>query len=230
MNHRRNAIILGVFYILAAVSSVVAVLLYQPIMEENWYGVAQNNQTQAVLFGVLFDVLLLISVASTAIILAPYLTKTSRRLSLAYLVFRLMEGVFIAIGLVAVLVLVTLSQAYDNSIIANNNDLMLVIGAMLQGFHRWIMVLGPNLMLGINTMIYSYLLYQSRLVPRSLAIFGMVVSVMVFMAGIFDFFGYIEPWSTLKGLVALPLGVYEISLAIYLIVKGFKAEALTQDL
>lgn len=230
MNHRRNAIILGVFYILAAVSSVVAVLLYQPIMEENWYGVAQNNQTQAVLFGVLFDVLLLISVASTAIILAPYLTKTSRRLSLAYLVFRLMEGVFIAIGLVAVLVLVTLSQAYDNSIIANNNDLMLVIGAMLQGFHRWIMVLGPNLMLGINTMIYSYLLYQSRLVPRALAIFGMVVSVMVFMAGVFDFLGYIEPWSTLKGLVALPLGVYEISLAIYLIVKGFKAEALTQDL
>ena len=92
---------------------------------------------------------------------------------------------------------------------------------MLQSFHRWTLVLGPNLMLGINTMMYSYLFFRTGLVPKPLALFGMVTAVLVFIAGLLDMFGIIEPISTAKGLIALPLGVYEMSLAVWLIVKGF---------
>lgn len=225
MQHRKNATILGLLYIIAAVTSVIAVVLYGPIMNDTWYEVAGNNQQTGVLLGVLNDVLLVVSVVGTTVVLAPYLKPISPRLSLAYFSFRYMEAVFLAVGLVAILGLVYLSGAYADGLITNVDSLN-ASGVMLQGFHRWTMVLGPNFMLGINTIIYSYLLYKSELVPKGLAAFGMIVSVMVFVAGLLDFLGIIEPWSTMKGIVSLPLGVYEISLAIYLIFKGFKMDSI----
>ncbi|MFS0673547.1 DUF4386 family protein [Ornithinibacillus sp. 179-J 7C1 HS] len=57
--------------------------------------------------------------------------------------------------------------------------------------------------------------------PKGLAAFGMVTAVMVFIAGLLEMFGVVEPLSAVKGLIALPVGVYEISLAVWLIVKGF---------
>lgn len=225
MNHRLNATLAGVFYIVAAVASIIAVVLYTPIMTGDWHIVVENGQRISVLFGVLSDVLLIFSAVGTAVMLAPYLLKTSRHLSLAYFSLRFMEAVFIAIGVVSILALVSLSDGYAAGELTNTETLS-AIGIMWQGVHRWIMVLGPNLMLGINTLIYSYLLHQSNLVPKLLAKSGMVVAVMVFIAGLLDFFGVIEPWSTTKAVLALPLGVYEISLAIYLIAKGFKKEGL----
>lgn len=225
MNHRRNAIIIGIFYILAAVSAVIAVILYEPIMESTWYEVTVNGQRNSVLMGVLNDLLLVITAVGTTVMLAPYLRKISQHLSLAYFSFRYMEAVFISIGIVAVLALVSLGDAFAEGVVTNS-EILQPSGILLQGIHRWVMVLGPNLMLGVNTFIYSYLLIQSKLVPKPLATFGMIVSVMVFVAGTLDLLGVIDPWSIVKGLAALPLGVYEISLAIYLIAKGFQSEGI----
>ena len=98
---------------------------------------------------------------------------------------------------------------------------------MLTSFHCWTFVLGPNLMLGLNTVMYSYLLFRKKLVPKPLAIFGMVTAILVFIAGILDMFGIIDPVSTAKGLMALPVGVYDIKLGfLWLIVKGFNQKRL----
>ena len=118
-----------------------------------------------------------------------------------------------------------LSIYYEADSLASEENL-LPIGFMLQAFHRWTMMLGPNLLLGLNTIMYSYLLFRTGLVPKQLAIFGMVTAVMVFIAGLLDMFGVIEPLSTAKGLLALPVGVYEMSLAVWLIVKGFHKQNL----
>ena len=90
-------------------------------------------------------------------------------------------------------------------------------------------MLGPNLMLGLNTFMYSYLLFRTGLVPKKLALFGMVTAVMVFIAGLLEMFGIVEPISTVKGLIALPVGVYEMSLAGWLIVKGFHKKNLIKS-
>ncbi|UUX34120.1 DUF4386 domain-containing protein [Fundicoccus culcitae] len=223
---RTYAVIIGIFYILAFASSVIAVILYQPINNPlDWYHVASNGEVNQVLWGVLNDVLLLVSAVGTTVFLAPYLAKYDKQLALAYFSFRFMEAVFIAIGIVSMLVLVSLSQHFNSGFI-DHSDLLISSGYAWQAVHRWIMILGPNLMLGINTSLYSYLLLKTELVPKRLAQFGLVTAIMVFVAGILDMFGIIEPWSTTKGLISLPVGIYEMSLAIYLIVKGFKPNAL----
>ena len=221
-----NGIIIGVLYIVAAVSAVIAVIFYQPVLSDQWYLAVENGFETKILLGVLNDLLLIVSAVGTAVMLFPYIRKWNEHLALGYLCFRFMEAVFIAIGLVSILGLLSLSMHYETGTLTN--ETVQAAGFLLQSFHRWTFMLGPNLMLGINTFLYSYLLLRTGLVPKPLAIFGMVTAVLVFGAGLLDMFGSIEPVSTAKGILALPVGVYEMILAVWLIVKGFNKQKLNE--
>lgn len=217
---RRNGIIIGIFYIVAAVTSVIAVISYAPVLSEQWYLSVANGFKTKILFGVLNDLMLVLTAVGTSIMLFPYLRRWNEQLALGYLCFRFMEAVLIAVGVVSILGLVQLSTHYeanDLTSVVNLNE----IGYTLQAFHRWTSMLGPNFMLGINTALYSYLLFRTGLVPKTLALFGIITAVLVFIAGLLEMFGIIEPLSAVKGLIALPVGVYELSLSVWLIVKGF---------
>ena len=221
-----NGIIIGVFYIMATVSAVIAVIFYQPVLSDQWYLAVENGFETKILLGVLNDLLLVVSAVGTAVMLFPYIRKWNEHLALGYLCFRFMEAVFIAIGLVSILGLLSLSMHYETGTLTN--ETVQAAGFLLQSFHRWTFMLGPNLMLGINTFLYSYLLLRTGLVPKPLAIFGMVTAVFVFGAGLLDMFGIIEPLSAAKGILALPVGVYEMSLAVWLMVKGFNKHKLQE--
>ncbi len=222
---RMNGILLGVFYIIAAVTAIIAVVFYQPILSERWYtSVADGFQTK-VLLGVLNDFLLVVTAVGTAIMLFPYVRPWNESIALGYLCFRIMEAVFISIGLVSILGLLQLSMDYEAGSVASEENLH-AVGFMLQAVHSWTSMLGPNLMLGLNTFMYSYLLLRTELAPKQLARFGMVTAIMVFIAGLLEMFGVIEPFSAAKGLLALPVGVYEMSLAVWFIVKGFNRKRL----
>lgn len=219
MRDRRNAGILGVFYILAAVSSVIAVILYGPVLSDHWQtAVAEGAETQ-VLFGVFNDLILVVTAVGTAVMLFPYIRHWNEHMALGYLCLRFMEAVFIAIGLLCILGLLQLSSAYDPADPGSLSPLE-PSGLLLQGIYRWTAMLGPNLMLGMNTMLYSYLLLRAGYVPKPLAFTGMVTAAMVFTAGMLQMFGIIGPYSAAKGLLALPVGVYEMSLAVWLLSKG----------
>ncbi|AHV96484.1 DUF4386 domain-containing protein [Paenibacillus sabinae] len=222
---RINGIIIGIFYIVAAVTSVIAVILYEPVLSEQWYMSVANGFKTKVLLGVINDLLLVLTAVGTAVMLFPYLRRWNEQLALGYLCFRFMEAVLIAIGVVSILGLLQLSIHYEANSLASEENLH-EIGYMLQAFHRWTSMLGPNFMLGINTALYSYLLFKTGLVPRPLALFGMITAVLVFIAGLLEMFGIVEPLSAAKGLIALPVGVYELSLAVRLIVKGFHKQNL----
>lgn len=222
---RMNGILIGLFYIVAAISAVIAVVLYQPLLSEDWCMATVKGSETAILVGVMNDILLIVAAVGTAVMLFPYVRLWNEHSALAYLCFRFMEAVFIAIGLVSILGLLSLSSNHEVGNIAIE-EIYHHIGSVLQSFHSWTSVLGPNLMLGLNTLLYSYLLYKTEIVPKRLAIFGMLTAVMVFLAGLLDMFDIIGSFSTIKGLIALPLGIYELSLATWLIVKGFNAEKL----
>lgn len=222
-----NAKILGILYILAAVTSIVAVVLYGPVLSESWrMTVAQGSETK-VLIGVCNDLLLVVTAVGTAIMLFPYIRHWNEHLALGYLCFRFMEAVFIAMGLVCILSLLQLSS-YDVTAGAASTIGLEPMGLLLQGTYRWTAMLGPNLMLGINTVLYSYLLYRTGYVPKPLAMFGMMTSVMVFISGLLQMFGIIGAYSAAKGWMALPVGAYEMSLALWLIMKGFHGENLAR--
>lgn len=226
MSHARiSAFIIGIFYIIAAISSIAAVILYQPILATDWYTVAQNGHQQAILLGVLNDLLLVVSAIVTAVMFFPFLRNFNEVIALFHLCFRFMEAVLIIFGLIGILALLQLSIGYEQGVF-QNVEVIKATGTALQAFHRWTFLLGPNFMLGINTAMYSFLLIKSSLIPKNLARFGFITALLVFVAGQLDFWGIIAPTSAVKGLLALPVGIFEISLALYLMVKGFRKDAL----
>jgi hypothetical protein len=100
-------------------------------------------------------------------------------------------------------------------------------GTLLLAVHTWTFVLGPLFMLGINTFMYSYLLYKSKLVPQPLAILGLSGATLVLGAALLVLFGVYPQLSVPVSLLAVPIAAYEMILAGWLIVKGFNSSATT---
>ncbi len=216
---RIDAIITGVFFIAAAATSIIALKLYQPALSGDFLLQTSQN-AQAVAFGALNELLLVATAAGTGIMLYPYLRRYNEQLGLAYFCFRLLEAIFILIGTLAVLGIVSLSKAYTANP-ATDKTTYTAIGTTLIAIHDWTFMLGPNFMLGINTFIYSYVFFKSRLIPRAISAIGILGAVMIFIAAHLEMFGVMPQLSTGGMLMAIPIFVYEMTLAVWLIVKGF---------
>jgi hypothetical protein len=206
---RLHARITGSFYLLAATTSVIALKLYEPVLfhPDFLHQAAQHNNQM--ITGALIELFTVITVAGTAIMLFPYLRKYHESLALAYLCFRFMEAILILIGILSILALLTLSRTQAPG------------GAVLIAIHDWTFLLGPNFMLGINTFLYSYIFYQTNLVPKKLALLGLAAASFIFLAALLELFGIIPQISLWGGLLAIPVFVYEMTLAIRLLTKGF---------
>jgi hypothetical protein len=227
--HRQAATVVGVLFILATVSAMLGLLFfYPPILTGRDYlinGAAHSNQ---VLLGALMELVLVCTAIGTAIGLFPILRPYGERIALGHLFFRFLEAVVITIGIVAILSLLTLSQDYVAAA-APNASAYADAGALLLAVYKWTSVLGPLFFLGINTLMYSYLLYKSKLVPRPLAVMGLTAATLVFGYAMLVMFGVAVQGTAPFIVLALPIFAYEMILAGWLIVKGFNPTAIASQ-
>jgi Domain of unknown function (DUF4386) len=179
-----------------------------------------------VALGALLEVVLIIANVGTAVALFPILKRQNEPLALGYVTARLVECTFIAIGIVSLLAVVTLRQDFAAAAGGDPGSLV-TVGRSLVAGHDWTFLLGPGFIVGVgNGLILGWLMYRSGLVPRGLAMLGLVAGPVLCAAGIAVLFGVIGPDSTPKVLAAAPEFVWELALGIYLMVKGFKASGL----
>lgn len=223
--HRADAVITGVFFIAAAVTSIIALKLYQPAITGDDYLKQASLHAQPIIMGALQELFLVATASGTGIMLYPYLRRYNEQMGLAYFCFRLLEAILILIGTLSVLAIVTLSKAYAVNPTANTETYK-AVSTTLIAIHDWTFMLGPNFMLGINTFIYSYVFFKSRLIPRILSVIGIVGAIMIFIAAHLEMFGIMRQLSVGGMVMAIPIFIYEMSLAIYLIVKGFNINAI----
>jgi Domain of unknown function (DUF4386) len=226
--HRQAATIVGVLYILAAVTAILGLLLYSPILGGPDYLIKGAEHKNQVILGAMMELLLVCSAIGTAVGLFPFLRKYNESLALGYLCFRFLEAVLITLGIVAVLSLLTLSQAFVAAA-APNASAFQAAGTLLIAVHAWTFLLGPAFMLGVNTVTYSYLFYTSRLVPRWLAVMGLTGATLVLLEALLALFGVLSQVSVWGALLALPVAAYEMTLAAWLIVKGFNPSAVASQ-
>lgn len=221
---RLRAFIVGGLFILAAVSSIIGYILYAPLLHDPEYmtkGFA--NETQ-VIWGAFLEIVLVFSMVGIAIGMFPVLKKYNESFAMGYVCFRLLESAIVAMGIMSVLTVVTLSRQV---VTAPASDLpaYLTVGKSLVAFHSWTFLFGPNVSLGPSTLMMSYLLFKSGLVPRFIASLGMIGGPLILISAIFVMFGLYGQTSATGALFALPVFAYEMSLAVWLMVKGFNAKA-----
>ncbi len=146
---------------------------------------------------------------------------------MSYVAARIMESVFIAVGVLSVLTVVTLRQTYAGADAGAAAGLT-VVGDAFVTVQEWTFGLGPNFVVGVgNGVILGYLMYRSRLVPRKLAVLGLVGGPLLILASVAAMVGVIELDGTWQVLSAIPEFFWELGLGIYLVVKGFKPSPVT---
>jgi hypothetical protein len=222
---KKAAKIVGVFFILAAVTSIMGLILYDPILNGPDYLIKGAKHSGQVTWGALMELILVICVVGTATTMFPFLRKYNETIALWHVCFRFLEAVIITIGIISVLALLSLSQEFAGAAIPDIASFQ-ASGSLLKALHEWTFLLGPNFMLGINTMMYSYIFYKTKLVPRFIPILGMTGATLVFTAALLEMFGVIQQVSVWGAILALPVAANEMALAVWLIVKGFNESVL----
>jgi hypothetical protein len=220
---RRTSFIAGVLFIITFVTSIPAALvLYTPVLDDANF-ILGAGADGGVALGAFLEVLLIVANVGTAVVLFPVLKRQNEALALGYVGARLVECTFIAIGIVSLLAVVTLRQDAASA----DPGSLVVAGQSLVAVHDWTFLLGPGWVGVVGTgLILGWLMYRSGLVPRGMAMLGLVAGPVLCAGGIAVLFGVIEPDSALKSLSVAPEFVWELSLGIYLMVKGFRSTGI----
>lgn len=220
---RKIATAAGVLYLVTHVTSIGGLVLYGPVLNSPDYIVGSGPDTR-VLLGAFFEVILAVAIVGTAVTLFPVVKRQNEGVALGYVGLRTLEAAIIAVGIVSLLAVVTLRQHLAGA--AGTDPASLVtVGKALVAVHDWTFLLGPNFVLGTNTVLLAYLMYRSGLVPRFIAVLGLVGGPIVFASAIAVLFGLYKQISVWGSVTAVPVFAWELTLAIWLIAKGFKPSA-----
>jgi len=218
---RRTARIAGWFFVITFVTSIPEVFLYRPLLKHTDYVLGSGGHV-GIALGASLEVLLAISGIATAVVLYPIIKRQSQSISLGYIASRTLESTIIVVGIISVMAVVTLRHDVGGASAANPASLVLVERALV-AIHDWTFLLGPGFCAGFgNGLLLGYLMYKSGLVPRGMAMLGLIGGPLIFVSGIAILFGAFKNGSTPASLMALPEIAWEASLGIYLIVKGFR--------
>ena len=218
---RRVALIAGVWFAITFLASIPALLLYEPLLKHHNYILGGGADTR-IAVGASLEIILVIANIATAVVLYPILKRQSQSVSLGYVASRTIESAVIAVGIVSGLSLVTLRQDVGGAGAANSASLVLA-GRSLVAVHDWTFLLGPAVCAGFgNGVLLGWMMYRSGLVPRGMAMLGLIGGPLIFASAIAVVLGAYDNGTSVNSLLSVPEIAWEASLTVYLIVKGFR--------
>ena len=223
---RKPGRIAGLWFIGTFVFSIPAVLLYDPVLNNADYILGSGFDAR-IAVGALLEILLAICNIATAVVFFPVLKRVNESVALGYVASRTVESMLIVAGLISLMSVVTLRD--DLGATADSASLK-IAGQSLVAFHDWTFTLGPQFCSGLgNGILLGYLMYRSELVPRRMAMLGLIGGPLAFLGGVLVLLGTIDnPSGALFALTAVEI-VWEASLAIYLTVKGYRPSPLLAE-
>jgi hypothetical protein len=226
MNHPQTiARVFGVLYLITFITSIPALFIfYAPVLTDPRYIVGAGADNSVAL-GAFLELILIIANIGTAVVLFPILKWQNEILILGYVTARVMECVFIAVGLLSLITIVTLRQEAAGADAAS----LVAVGESLVALKDWTFVLGPGFFVGIgNGLMLGYLMYTSALVPRGMAMLGLIGGPLIIASGVGVLFGVIEAGGVVQSIATIPEFLWELGLGIWPIVRGFNPSAIAR--
>ena len=216
---RKTSLFAGILYLLTFVS-IPTVALYGSIHQPG-YITGSASDTPVIIGGIL-EIIVALAGISTSVVLYPILRKQHQAAALGLVAARILESGTIFVGVAFLLSIVTLHQAEAGANALATSSALVVL-------YDRIFLLGQSFMPAICDLLLGFMLYKYRLVPKGLAMIGMVGALPLIAGYLAMMFGIIERNSPMAGLSAVLVALFEFSLGIYLVVKGFKPSAITAD-
>lgn len=217
---RKIAITVGVLYLTANIAGPIALGLEGPILGAPDYlaNVSANESQYTV--AMLFGFIMAIAIAGIGPAFYPVLRRHNESIAIGYVAARIIEGMIQIVGQISALSLVTLSHEFVNAG-APIASYFQTLGELLLAVRAWGGGTLGSIVFWLGALSLYYLLYQSRLIPRWLSVFGGVAATLGAAAVFLAIFGLITTMGTIMVSLSLPLFVAELALALWLIVKGF---------
>ena len=221
MDVRKISKTFGIVFLLTWVTAIAARMLLDPVYSDTRY-ILGDGVSAGVYVGAVFEFLLIAANIGTAVVLYPLARRYSQTGAVGYVSARLVESVFILVGLMSLLTIVTLRQDLG----ADAGSLM-TMGSALTATYDWTFLFGPGLMAGVgNGLIVGYVMYRSGLMPRRLAMLGLAGGSMLILGFLGVLFGAFDAGSSGQFVFTIPEMVWEATLPIYAIWKGFRPTSI----
>ena len=222
--YRSNTIIAGVLYIIGTVAGILSLALSAPVRDAQNVLISVAANANQVRIAAIFVMLMGLSLAMVPIVLYPVLRRFNEVLALGYVVFRgALETVTYFVAAIGWLLLLALSQLYVQTGAPAASSFQ-ASGALLLKAGELSFLTGIVFCLG--ALMFYAVLYQSRLVPRWISVWGLAALIPYLAAEFLALFALLDPLSAIGGLLHIPLAVQEMVLAVWLIVKGFSPAAI----
>ena len=212
----------GVLYLITFVTSIPALLLYEPALRHPVAFAAGSGNVNKIYLGALLELLLIIANIGTAVVIVPIMRRRFEDLSIGYVTARIVECTFILVGILAMLGIATLQQQSAGASEAT-------VAYTLAAIKDWTFILGPGWVVGWgNGLILGYMMYRTQLVPRPWPWLGLIGGPLLIATGTAILFTGNHPSTTLRGLqgiATIPEFLWELFLGIYCMIWGFRPDA-----
>jgi len=222
---RKVSLAVGVAYLVTFAASIPQLKLFADVIDDPTAYITNPGSNTALQVGSMLEFLTAASGVATAVALYPISRRISRTAALGFVTSRVIEAALILVGVVSILTVLTLQQHFAGATGAEGQALG-VTGESLVSMRQWTFLFGPGVMAGVNDLLLGYLLYRSRLVPRIIPIIGLVGGPLILLSDAVTIFGGWDQISAPALLFGLPVGVFELSVGVWLTFKGFRPAAL----
>jgi len=212
-------------FLITFITSIPAYFFYVPVLDDPRFILGAGADTRVSL-GAFLELILIIANIGTAVVLYPIVRRQNEILALGYVTARVMECVFIAVGILSLLTVVTLRQ--EAAAAGADGGSLAAVGESLVALHEWTRQLGPGFVVGVgNGLILGYLMYTSRLVPRGMAVLGLIGGPLIIVTGVGVLLGVLEEGGVWQ-VAVIPELLWELLLGIWPLVRGFNPSALAR--
>jgi len=225
---RKTASIVGVLYIIGTVAGILSLVFTGPVLESLDYLAQVSANPNQIVIGALFVLTMGLALAMVPVMLFPILKRYNEVLAVGYVLFRGgLEAVTYLALVIGWLFLPLISQAYIKASAADASYFQSLGDFVLKAHDQIGHVLTIVFILG--ALMFYYVLYRSKLVPRWLSGWGLLAAIPYFVSGVLGLLTLLSPMSTIQMVLVLPLAIQEMVLAVWLIVKGFNLSPIIDN-
>ena len=228
---RRLGRIFGWLFIGTFVTSIPARILFVKGVGASWsdmHFVPGAGSATSLHVGAVLEFGLIIFNIATAVVIYPLVKRQSGAVALGYVAARIIESVFTAIGLMSIVSVLSVNEALVNAT-GGQATALAAQGSSLVHTYEWAFLFGPGLVVGFgNGLMLGYLMFRSGLVPRGMAMLGLLGGPLLILSFVLILFGAYKNGSGPASLIALPEIAWELSLGVYAAWRGFRPSPISE--
>ena len=224
--HKKTAMIVGVLFITSTVAGILSLVALGPIENDPDYLVGFSANENRVIVGALLELIMAAAFVCIPVMLYPILRKHNIKVALGYVVGRIFEAVPVVVLVISLLALLTSSQEFVKAGAPDASHFQ-TMGTLLLAVRGWAHLLNI-IFCCLAALPFYYILYQSKLIPRFISVWGFIGAVLHLTAGLLGMFG-LSIYSPISMILNLPFMLNEMVLAVWLIVKGFNSSAIASE-